>query len=58
MGVIYFLSLFLIGGGWKDQFRNMINILTLKDHTENIGVYYYISIEVFSDHIDFFLVAY
>lgn len=35
-----------------------MNILTLKDHSENIGVYFYISIEVFKQHVDFFKTAY
>ena len=27
----------------------MINILMLKDHGENIGLYFYISIEIFTE---------
>jgi hypothetical protein len=36
----------------------MINILMLKDHSENIGLYFYISIEIFKQHVNFFLYAY
>ena len=52
------LGLIRLGGQWEEQVRNITNIMTLKDHSENIGVYYYISIEVFADHLQFFLIAY
>ena len=53
------MILFVISGvSLQEQWRNILNIMTLKDHSENIGVYWYISIEVFKNHIDFFKYAY
>lgn len=46
------------GADINEQWQNIVNILTLKDHSENIGVYFYISIEVFKQHVDFFKTAY
>ena len=46
------------GADMHEQIQNMYNILTLRDHSENIGIYFYISIEVFKKHADFFKYAY
>ena len=48
----------LFFGNLSEQIRNIKNILTLKDHSENLGMYWYISIEVFKDRVDFFIIAY
>jgi hypothetical protein len=42
----------------SSQLQNTLNIMTLRDHSENIGLYWYISIEVFKNHTDFFKHAY
>lgn len=46
------------GADFSEQVRNIVNILTLRDHSENIGIYFYISIEVFKKHANFFKYAY
>ena len=38
--------------------RNITNILTIKDHQENVGMYWYARIEVFLLHQHFFIWAY
>jgi len=53
-----FIGLILIQGDVSAFFKNASNILFLRDSQENIGLYYYISIEIFLNHTDFFLVAY
>lgn len=57
-GVALFSSLLALGGSVRMQLHNIWNILTIKDHSENIGLFYYISIETFRDHLNFFLYAY
>ena len=53
------LILMVITGAHLDeQLRNMFNILTLQDHHDTLGVFFYISIEVFKKHVDFFKSAY
>ena len=42
----------------NSQIQNALNIMTLRDHSENIGLYWYISIEIFKNHTDFFKYAY
>jgi hypothetical protein len=46
------------GADFNEQVQNAFNILTLRDHSENIGIYFYISIEVFKKHAEFFKYAY
>ena len=44
---------------WRaGEIKNAINMFRIADHSENIGVYFYISIEVFSEHMNFFIIAY
>ena len=50
--------LMFVSGNFNEQIRNSWNILTLADHSENIGIFFYISIEVFLLHIWFFIIAY
>jgi len=47
MGVGITIALMFITGDIHEQLHNVKNILLIKDHSENIGVYYYISIEIF-----------
>jgi hypothetical protein len=46
------------GADFNEQVQNITNILTLRDNSENIGIYFYISIEVFKKHAIFFKYAY
>jgi hypothetical protein len=46
------------GADFNEQVSNIGNILMLRDHSENIGIYFYISIEVFKKHAQFFKYAY
>lgn len=32
---------------WKADIRNYLNILHVRDHSENIGIYWYIFVEIF-----------
>merc|ERR1711957_90010 len=53
------LILMVITGAHIDeQLRNMLNILTLQDHHDTIGVFFYINIEIFKKHVGFFKSAY
>jgi hypothetical protein len=57
--VVTMLALMLgTGADFNEQVQNVFNILTLRDHSENIGIYFYISIEVFKKHAEFFKYAY
>ena len=60
VATVLFIALLVLGtdADAYEQLRNWYNILTLRDHSENIGIYFYISIEVFKDHADFFKYAY
>lgn len=42
----------------QEQIQNLWNTLTLKDHSENVGVYWYLSIEIFKEHVNFFIYAF
>lgn len=39
---------------WKADLRNYINILHVRDHSENIGIYWYIFVEIFKQHVYFY----
>lgn len=39
---------------WKADIRNYINILHVRDHSENIGIYWYIFVEIFKQHVFFY----
>lgn len=43
---------------YSKQYENMKNILLLKEHHPTIGLYFYISIEIFKLHVNYFLYAY
>jgi hypothetical protein len=60
--LIIWISLFslliLLSGDIDKELRNYLNILTVQDHSENIGIYWYIMIEViyyyiFNFNLDF-----
>lgn len=53
-----FALMLATGADFNEQVNNIQNILMLRDHSENIGVYFYISIEVFKKHAPFFKYAY
>jgi hypothetical protein len=48
--LIIWISLFslliILSGDIDKELRNYLNILTVQDHSENIGIYWYIMIEV------------
>ena len=48
----------IFGSTLEEQLINVVNIAALKDHSENIGMYFYISIQVFRQHTNFFLISY
>lgn len=39
---------------WKADIRNYVNILHVRDHSENIGIYWYIFVEIFKQHVFFY----
>ena len=39
---------------WQADIRNYINIFYVRDHSENIGVYWYIFVEIFKQHVLFY----
>lgn len=39
---------------WRADLRNYLNILHVRDHTENIGIYWYIFVEIFKQHVFFY----
>ena len=55
---IIFSFMLATGADFNEQVNNITNILLLRDHSENVGIYFYISIEVFKNHAQFFKYAY
>jgi hypothetical protein len=51
VSISIFVGLLLIAGDYKSDLRNYFNIIAVVDHSENIGLYWYIMIEVFHQHI-------
>lgn len=58
IGIAGGLMMLPLGCSVHEQIQNMKNIIFLQDHSENVGLYFYICIEVFKQHVDFFLYAY
>jgi len=58
IAVLTAAALVLISGDCNAQIQNYLNILTLADHSENIGVYWYLSVEIFPEHVNFFIYAF
>lgn len=50
IAVVFCRCIMITTGNLEEQIRNIQNILTITDHTENIGVYWYARIEVFVNH--------
>lgn len=48
------LILLLFSVDWKADLRNHINILFVKDHSENIGLFWYLFVELFKQHVPFY----
>ena len=44
---IYLCLLFIVSSDWKADLRNLRNIAFLRDHSENIGVLWYLFVELF-----------
>ena len=58
MPIAFIIPLILYNSLSPSQIQNALNIMTLRDHSENIGLYWYISIEIFKKHTEFFKYAY
>ena len=60
--VFSFTTIFLLvwssGTDMNEQWTNIINYFTIRDPSENIGIYFFVSIEVFKNHREFFKYAY
>ncbi len=54
LSISIFGGLMLLAGDYKSDLRNYFNIIAVVDHSENIGLYWYIMIEVFHQHIEFY----
>ena len=50
--------LFTLSGNPTEDLRNYINIVSVKDHSENIGLFWYIFVELFKQHVTFYQVLY
>jgi GPI transamidase subunit PIG-U len=47
-GLVFFSIILFAAQDWKADFRNYLNIFYIKDHSENIGIYWYLFVELFS----------
>jgi hypothetical protein len=41
------IILFVFSGDYQSDIRNYLNILSMKDHSENIGLFWYLFVELF-----------
>ena len=46
--------IFLLSGDWRSELRNYKNILFVRDHSENIGIFWYLFVELFKQHVPFY----
>jgi hypothetical protein len=46
--------IFLLSGDWRSELRNYRNILFVRDHSENIGIFWYLFVELFKQHVPFY----
>ncbi len=49
-----FSLLVATSGAPLDEIRNYQNILYVRDHSENLGFFWYIFVEVFTQHVEFY----
>jgi hypothetical protein len=50
--------LFTLSGNPREDLRNYLNIISVKDHSENIGLFWYLFVELFKQHVTFYQVLY
>lgn len=50
--------LFIVSGNAREDLRNYLNIISVKDHSENIGLFWYLFVELFKQHVEFYRVLY
>ena len=47
-------GLLVLSGDWQADVRNYRNILQVRDHSENIGLFWYLFVELFRQHVSFY----
>ena len=47
-------SMVVMSGDWRAEIRNYRNIMQVRDHSENIGLFWYIFVEIFRQHVSFY----
>ena len=47
-------GLVILSGDWQADLRNYRNILQVRDHSENIGLFWYLFVELFRQHVSFY----
>jgi hypothetical protein len=47
-------GLVVLSGDWQADLRNYRNILQVRDHSENIGLFWYLFVELFRQHVSFY----
>ena len=47
-------TLVMLSGDWQADLRNYRNILQVRDHSENIGLFWYLFVELFRQHVSFY----
>ena len=50
----FFFLLVASSGAPHDEIRNYLNILYVKDHSENLGFFWYMFVEIFTQHVEFY----
>lgn len=60
--LLLWISVFTIlgscSGNFEGELRNYWNIISVKDHSETIGLFWYIFVELFNQHIQFYRCLY
>jgi hypothetical protein len=47
-------GLVMLSGDWLADLRNYRNIIQVRDHSENIGLFWYLFVELFRQHVSFY----
>jgi hypothetical protein len=55
---VFQIALFTLSGDPSGDLRNYMNIICVKDHSENIGLFWYLFVELFKQHVQFYQVLY
>ena len=53
-GIVFSSIVLFVAKDWNADLRNYTNILYIKDHSENIGIYWYLFVELFGQHVKFY----